>query len=841
MRVNVSDETGRIIGTVDESEVGNLPPGVRVSGDAETASFEREKEYGGIGGMAAAAGLGALSTTTFGLSDQAIAAAGGQSYLQGVYGTNPLSTTVGKIGGALVPFLGAAGRVGKAAKWGLGAPLSAAYELGAVGERALGGGLIGAAGRAAFEGAAFAGGEVVSENAVYDTPITGERLFSEMGQGALLGGAAGAGVFGIGKGLSLTGKMLGKVGSALKEPAINSYAKVLAVTNGVDEAVVQKVLRAAPRDILAADASKAGFLERLAKAADEMEFARAAAEESLDTATLNATGRTKYTPPGGEEAALAKASEALETAAQAIRPEYRGAIDAVTQETTDAYFKASRTLGNPVAGKVSLQEGIQKAKAALAEDGRRLFPIEINAAEADLARWKPRIAEPPAVTKDALGQRALTADERASFLEQQHIAAGQERAALVARRDGLLAAQKRNLEARAQLDEVLSDAEMWGTGSAVPRKALAPRADYQAVSRDLRKFVDTIGTEDGTTARAALLDRVSQLEEQAAQLEAALNLSPEQAASVERMRSAAKTVRGIVEADEPIAVANAYQRLEKSSRGGFFRNFVAGSALTGNLTGLALAPVMNPAHTMRQVAAVRTFAEKAESKLEGGFSGLFKRAQASAIKTVPRIEQGVTDHGKRAFMVRQTMQRLPELERQARAGYGQIAYGSPKAVEASVSVAMRFVEYLNKTMPRSALGDDLIDDWSKSQWKERIDAASDPSRFLDQLNKQGTISMNAAEAIQAVHPLTFEHIQTTVTERAIGLQEKGKALPYADRAQLTLALDVPLEPTFHPENLWSIQEAYAAEPPMDQPPTPRSQSGPGFSSMLSSPAEQRVR
>jgi hypothetical protein len=147
-----------------------------------------------------AAGIGALSGATFGLSNLAAKYAAEDpekyaEYLKALREENPVATTLGEVGGAvatsvLAPAMSPAGmvsRVGSAAERGVAAAITREGATG-LGRRLAQTALSKGAGSAA-EGAFYGAGQLVTEAALGDEELTAERLIGHMGMGALLGGA----------------------------------------------------------------------------------------------------------------------------------------------------------------------------------------------------------------------------------------------------------------------------------------------------------------------------------------------------------------------------------------------------------------------------------------------------------------------------------------------------------------------------------------------------------------------------------------------------------------------------------------------------------------------------
>jgi len=145
---------------------------------ARTAAEHQTAEYGGAAGTIAAAGAGALSTATGGLSDVAIAGLGGGHTLRALKEENPIASTLGSVAGGLIPggFGGLAARAGSGIAEGLG------------------GGILARAAGGAAEGALFGAGGGVSELALSQDPVTWENAASTLSSSMLFGGAIGGGL-----------------------------------------------------------------------------------------------------------------------------------------------------------------------------------------------------------------------------------------------------------------------------------------------------------------------------------------------------------------------------------------------------------------------------------------------------------------------------------------------------------------------------------------------------------------------------------------------------------------------------------------------------------------------
>src|SRR5580658_8668666 len=188
-------------------KVGMLPPeqaldafkqGFKYMGPEAVQQIKDQQTYGeGMANQAKAAIGGFASAATFGLSDLAARKLNPQFANEDakVRAANPGSSLTGNLLGGAAAIAG-----GGAAAEALGLGGSAAAEA-----TGIGGKLANLGTRIATDavgGAALGGGQAISEAALGDKDLTAEHLVSQMGVGALLGGATGLGLWGAGEALS---------------------------------------------------------------------------------------------------------------------------------------------------------------------------------------------------------------------------------------------------------------------------------------------------------------------------------------------------------------------------------------------------------------------------------------------------------------------------------------------------------------------------------------------------------------------------------------------------------------------------------------------------------------
>lgn len=158
-----------------------------------------EQDFGGVGGAIKAGLYGGARGLTLGLSDLAFQAGGASAeHLRGLEEAHPITSTVGELGGALLPGLAKGGE-------SLGAKILARTPAGAVSDlgHAITGNIgastaLGRAGAstlaAAAEGSLYGGGDYLSQVALEDKPLSAEGFVGAMGKGALFAAPIGGGL-----------------------------------------------------------------------------------------------------------------------------------------------------------------------------------------------------------------------------------------------------------------------------------------------------------------------------------------------------------------------------------------------------------------------------------------------------------------------------------------------------------------------------------------------------------------------------------------------------------------------------------------------------------------------
>jgi len=197
------------------------------------ARIQQEKYGSDFGSEARAFGEGAARGLTFGLSDAAIKALGGDvEGLEARQRLNPVASTVGNIAGSVGGLLVPGGALAGLGKLGVGvksaAQLGKAAEAGVLATKiAQSTGALGRTGAALVGGAVesipYALGNVLSEKVLRDPEMSAEQIMSHVGADVVLGGGLSGALHGTGEALKLGRNISGKAYEATKVKASKTY------------------------------------------------------------------------------------------------------------------------------------------------------------------------------------------------------------------------------------------------------------------------------------------------------------------------------------------------------------------------------------------------------------------------------------------------------------------------------------------------------------------------------------------------------------------------------------------------------------------------------------------
>lgn len=876
-KINVTGPDGAVY-SVDETDAEEaFRSGYRPATPDEIQYDLDRQRYDTVAGAIAAAGEGAARGATVGLSDPlAIGTArflGGdeaaesvRQHLEGVRRFNPTAATLGEIGGAAAPLLASGGATGAVQGAGLaargaraagtvartvGAPVRGVEALGALAERgvaraigteaASAGARVAQAGarwaaRGAVEGAAWEAGMAVSEAALGDTELTGEKLLAAMGEGALVGGTFG-GAMGVAGRTGLEGaRATAKSIEALAErtwgkaaPGLGEWwVRLQSSLTGADPEAIRKL----------------GIQNMTPEAREARRLVTVGAEEAHDTAVRS----------------IRRDMDALGRNARAIADEARGGLKIdhvrkiVARGNEDTTHTAARRFLDELKesienmrsekGAYGQQANLNQAKSAIEyyekRIANRLLDGQADNAElfADLDHLKQRIGK-----WAAPGRYVVSADQATHAVMREHYK---------------------------QLQQLLENTRLWGRAADAQKEINRGWVHYLDTLERFERAFATVGDKDEAVdfwARKMIADPakidayVKQIglvrqdltrEVLQAHIDNTLQFTraiskyydvpKEKLAAFADMQRAAESLRKTLkEAEDTVGLVNQLKALEAADARGAGAGLLglAGGAFAGPV-GMAAGAVggalMQPGRSVRQMAVLESMAGRLTERVEGGIKGFISKAKVRAARgatatgrTVYRAgifaaSQDAREKRRRyermARAVRMAASNPEAVSRAVYASLGPSVEVAPKAAAATAAAAQRAVTFLASKLPpqgaprnflQPELDEPSVSDAEMARFMRYAEAVESPTKVLDDLEK-GTLSREAVEALRVVYPRLYEQIRVEIMARVGELQEQ---LAYSDRIQLGILFDVPTDASLRPDFMALMQSSFVSP---DTPP-----------------------
>ncbi len=827
---DVVSPLGEVGHVPDEQLQQALASGYSLATPEQVQQAQLKAEYGGALHQVGAAASGLARGATIGLSDVAIAKLGGAETLKAYDELHPELRMGGELVGAVAPaFIGdeaGLGSVGKALR-GLTSPARGVMALGegaeaAMAARGLGRAFqLGAAGAA--EGAAYGFGDTLARGAV-DNDLSGEKLAVSMLTNALLGGAAGYGLGAIG---SRIGRALNRPGEAalqrVGDAAFDGGAKGLgrSLAEGMADlsAMVSGTDREAARALLGSAEAR-----RIATTADEAlpEFVDAAAKH-IDAIEMNwDTISQKW-----RQSAL-KRDEIARVIGKGGEGEAAGAF---LSQVTDMRSKVDLMLadGDKYAG----QRGLKDFRRVLDD-----FEGKVQtAAQQGGADVKTEMYSALDQMKRELGKHT---DSAAAGVRTKGTYRYKNTFETL---DGMYHGLRDSLENEAvwggaatlqrEINRPLTG--MMGVRNAYSQNFLSqygrskanPWMPAYVADRDkIARYVGNLLNPNKDLAHRALQETLQYKQDAAAAMLRGMDLQGAERAAVEGIHSEAKALSGKLEAaTETILRRNQLRALEPGENA-VLGGLLAGSVVSGHpLIGLAMAPLVNPARTVRQLAAIERMAGSVDVKLGGKIRALFREAAPTgfgrAAAQIPVRGEAFADRRDefraKSARVREVANRSDGLRAELGNRLRLIETGAPRAHETAIATALRAAEYLRREMPGTAIPmspfapPPTVSKADASSWLRKLRAVEDPTTLIDDL-EGGKLSRETVNAVGEVYPSLLADMQRQVTDQMHALDVEGKRPPYQRRLQLGIMLGMQTDPTLQPSLIAAMRDIYAAQP-----------------------------
>lgn len=781
--VNLFDPEGNPVSVPSSSVNQAIQEGFRVPTpqevDAVIKDQDNQEKYGeGLGNTLKAGAAGFARGATFGLSDQALTKSGvvKPETLSELEKRNPIASNVGQVAGAGAGLLTGEGELAGA----LSLPKAVSKIGTAVAENPIAKQVLSRYGSAAMgsaiEGAAYGLGNVVSEHALGDPHLNAEKIASEIGMGALLGGSLGAGFKFAETAVPPAVDAAKKAISGVSDLAQKGYAKASSFVSGKS---ADDILHAIQNRGAALGADEAGALSQ--------DFYKSFGDQySLVNKALKETNKDVR---GIESRSLLDASH-LPTA----QSEFDQAVlktDAAIQT-----IKANPDL-YPKRYAIKLQElksGLEKADrgdAAAIFDKINTFKQLLD----PLARFGKVI---PAELEDSITLiKGLRTDIKNSLENESSFGrAASRHASLNDIQNEFLTLQK-----QVQKDVMTKTVSRSGEIIFKPDQAKIERALLKP------EKLDTL-----TAYQDASKKLLNQVEE-------TYSAAPSKTFDKDAM---SRVLDKNTQNKDLLSAHSQYQHTLQSlgtSPSNLEAATTAGAAITlGPAGGLAAASydiLRNPGVTIQRLTSLERAIHSASERIGGLTKKIFNPKIEGALKPVTFTEN---DYLKRS----QQVQRLAgdpngmvdTLEKATKPLYAF----APNTVGALHNSATSAVAFLSSKVPSTAATGPLdspgqITQAEKAKFMNYYAIATNPYSALEQV-KKGTLTPDTIETLNSVYPQLYAEMKKTLVKHMSESSRSPASLPYSTKTMLNLFLGEHLSSSLNPQ---SLQANQAALSPMTLP------------------------
>lgn len=863
--------------TADKAAAGFVP-------DSDFVSDEQKYGEGAIPALKAF-GLGAARSASFGLSDEALVRLGALNpeELSAYKEHQPVATGAGEVGGVLGAVLAPeAGVLGA-----LSAPVKAVARAGgAITEAAapIAEGLVGSiaseatspvinkilsqagahAVGSAVEGAAYGLGQSVTEHALGDPDLNGEKVLANAGTTALIGGALGS-IFGAAKG-----------GLQAKFPKFLSQADKEAIHSGDFKAMAEA------SDM--PEAQKQGFIDGLTKQrADAGEIKEAAA--AIDAPVLPGMISDSEAVRKGQSALLEgppsfPALKAQQMAAQGFEKAGSAVENTLGAETDITKASLGDTLKDVVSQSVEKQaEPInalydelksryqtiptsEKALKQIADNIRKIEDVPLSpqaraiaesAAERvesiktvdDVKRLRSILNQELGLSATPIQKRvtAIIADKLGNLEESSIVRFAENEMKTSVAKDKIMSLLDQREATNAQysvfkdkiqrLGEVMGRKRVHGAQdfldfveSMTPEKIadkLAGKNNSEFLGWFSKEFPEGMQSiaqyQKGLIRSAAMKDGEFNIRRALTEID---KLPKEYQSKIfnedelKKLGFVRKYVQAFPKNFNPSNTANASA----------FRHFFEGpiAALTGNMRDIAIEKFINAATSSGDqtkafidgLTTIEKNAAKTSKSIASGVSSIFSTKDSGspakgylAISSQERREKHDELHPELSEMTASPEKLIDHLSKNTEA-LNEIA---PKTSEAVQGAMARATQFLQSKLPQGGPQKPLSPKYKPSdaelaKWHKYFSAVESPTEVLHDVAR-GTLVPETMEALSVVYPKMLSEMQMAVTDKMTDAISKKKIIPYRTKLALSLFLGSDMVNSLDPKSMLANQNMLA--------------------------------
>jgi len=629
----------------------------------------------------------------------------------------------------------------------------------------------------AIEGAAYAGGNVVHEQALGDPHLTAQSAMAQIGLGALLGaglgGTLGAAEVGLPAAVTASKEAMARLGNKAAGAFREAYPTYAAARlNETPKVISDLISGKAPQ--LKSPEYRATFAKNLTKGLEDLHDANETTTRTL-TRTIRPAERELLLSEIKPEAAIADAQRLVNrigTAGQELKAQGMLRDERIAAELEQMHGNLLDRLRN-TANPAEVYDVLDETK-------RHLWDLTKVSKAAD--RYKQLTA---------MDMKGLYTDFRQG-LENEEVwgQAG-------ARQAALNSAQTEHIATTKELMKALGSKTAKGTAELNPTKV-----DSWLKSLDKASGQDKLET-------------VTQWMESSKKLTDAVEASHKLVKTgdfdADSIRSLVnKTGDNIAEARKNLDLTQAMQRM--SPEGGGLLGAV-GESMLGHMALGPAGTVLGPAHSLYSLSKnvprvaellgyFERFNNKTLAQIESGANKVFqvgaKAGQRSAGYQGANLAK-VSDR------VQQLATNPTAMEQHLSTQTGGIIDHAPetaKALNVATSIAVAFLaSKAPNHPPQTPLAKTLPpNDTEMATFKRYVDAVDKPLSILQHI-KEGRLSNEELEALSVVHPRLLEQIKTAVLEKATA----QKTLPFQTRLMLSKLFGQDMDGSLRPSMFQSNQ------------------------------------
>lgn len=701
-----------------------------------------------------------------------------------------------------------------------GALSGGAGSVGAGAAKALGGGALARAGGAlvtgATEGAAYGQAQAGEEAYLHNIPLSGEKLIAAMGWGAVLGG-------GVSLAAHAGGALLrrGSRGATPLDSPRLPDAGAPDVPTGPLDAADGPVVAGAEESAEAASVTKSAPLDASGLPAEKTSSAADWLRQFSNERALNATGFR-----GAVGKKLGRTAEAVGEKVEDLG----GALKEATLDNGEKVFQPWQTQGQ-------LRDRIGQAYD------------EANAKLGDFRAKADRVF-------DAHPELAPHPDAIADRIEKDVIAPLENSPSTIERAQAepirQFADDIRGVSARAEAGKSAP-----GIGDLT---RLRQKIDGQIYN--LKRGVNL--AQQGAPPELADLEKAKWILEDAITAstdKAATHFSKAEAAGYRDLKTQSHLFRLLNDQAGAEEIQASGRRIGSPSDYGAG---IAGAALGGGPIGALAAMAANKVVREHSSSVLAVLADKLannlDGKIESGLGAFFREATARAaagtagldrVASAVPIRRIATPAAVDAFMGRsqnlaaaydKRVRELADANRDSGAGVRasmQTAMGGgyeamPRLTQAATVTATRGAQYLQSQLPSGTSAPTVFQpsrkispsDLQIREFAQKWAAVANPLSVVDDL-RRGTVTHAQIDALKNVYPQMYAEVQEKALEKIRDVDASGKRMPFNDRLQLDLFLDLngAGEPTLSGQFVDRVAGLQAAKAKQDAQQKPHASGG----------------